>query len=67
MSTYDQWKTEGYSYECGECGTKYTSADGGCTPCADWRADLMQMAIAKLEAMTTKELDEFAQGSSICK
>ena len=66
MSTYDKWRTEGYTYKCSECGAKYTSADGGCTPCADWRADLMQMEIEKLEAMTTEQLDEFAQGP-ICK
>lgn len=62
MTAYDKWRTEGDTHKCEECGTFYTDADRGCTPCADWRSDLMQMAIAKLEKMTTEELDEFAQG-----
>lgn len=62
MSSYDKWRTEGDTHTCDECGTRYTSADGGCTPCADWRADLMQMAIEKLQTMTNDELDDFARG-----
>ena len=62
MSEYDKWRTEGYSYKCSECGEEYADADRECSRCVDWRSNLMDKAIAKLESMTIDELDEFAQG-----
>jgi len=64
MSAYDKWRTEGDTHKCRDCGDEYTDADRECPRCADWRSDLMDKAIAKLEAMTIEELDEFAQGGN---